>query len=207
MFENKNRYQEPTKWELLFEKVFSFLRDTILFFVIAAMLTGLFFLFTSNVKASEDRLSLLGEQLHRASIEYHTELKAVAQQKIDEGISCSSASCEEVITQCDKELGIIPEVSALDKLAMAVAMHETHNCQDVTNFTKWNNCHGIRTWDGTKLRPRRYATIQDSHEDFKEIWGRMYGTTTPTKTNAIRWSGNDNATAWLDNVTYFLNTI
>ena len=176
MFENKNRYQEPTKWELLFEKVFSFLRDTILFFVIAAMLTGLFFLFTSEANA----ITLVFKQ---PLFDY----SQLPEQNL-------------VLDFGDKK-------TAMDKLALAVAMHETHNCQDVTNFTKWNNCHGIRTWDGNKLRPRRYATIQDSHEDFKEIWGRMYGTTTPTKANAIRWSGNDNATAWLDNVTYFLNTI
>ena len=95
----------------------------------------------------------------------------------------------------------------LDKLAKAVAMHETHDCVDDTNFTRVNNCFGIRKWNGKKLVPARYDTKKEAYDDFKEIWGRMYGTTIPTIEDSIKWSGGDRAVAWRTNVLWFLETI
>lgn len=95
--------------------------------------------------------------------------------------------------------------SSLKKLAWAVAMHETHNCEDKTNFTAGNNCHGIKKYRNGRLMPARYASIEESHKDFVDIWSRLYGgRTVPTKADAVKWSGNDKADEWHANVLYFL---
>ncbi len=96
--------------------------------------------------------------------------------------------------------------TTLDDLAWSVAEHETHNCKDDTNFTRVNNCFGIKKLRDGKLRPARYATKKDSYEDFKDIWTRLYGgRLIPTKKDANTWSGGDKASAWHKNVLYFLN--
>ena len=87
----------------------------------------------------------------------------------------------------------------LDKLAYAVSMQESSGCNSYI-ARMYNNCHGIRrngTW-------QHYSTQQDSFNDFKDIWQRLYGGF-PNLKMAKRYSGNDRAKIWLKNVTYFYN--
>jgi len=101
---------------------------------------------------------------------------------------------------------LLPKEDKMQKLAMAVAMHETKNCTLGVGATH-NNCFGIRKWNGTKLDWARYNSKEEAYIDFKEIWGRMYGTTIPTLANSIRWSGDDRAVAWHNNVLHFIKTL
>jgi len=101
---------------------------------------------------------------------------------------------------------LLPKADPMDKLAMAVAMHETKNCTLGVGATHLN-CFGIRKWNGHQLDWARYNSKKEAYIDFKEIWGRMYGTTTPTLANARRWSGDDRAVAWHNNVTHFIKTL
>lgn len=92
---------------------------------------------------------------------------------------------------------------------MAVAMHETKNCTDpkaVTSRAR-NNCHGIMHWPNGVRTQRRFPNIQASHEAFKDLWTRKYGGRLPTMKDAEKYSGNDKAKAWHDNVHAFYHSL
>jgi len=93
----------------------------------------------------------------------------------------------------------------IDKLAKAVARHETADC--TIGSAKYNNCFGIMQWDKAGNRSfKRYATKEDSYADFKRIWMNpkgWYQGKFPTPFLANKYSGNDRADAWLRNVTKF----
>lgn len=91
----------------------------------------------------------------------------------------------------------------LDKLAKAVAMHETANC--TRGSAKLNNCHGILSWSGGRRHFKAYPTKEASYEDFKQIWAKYYKVF-PTLALARRYSGNDRAHIWLANVIKFYNS-
>ncbi len=92
----------------------------------------------------------------------------------------------------------------LDKLSMAVAMTETHNCRDKVpgGSALYNNCHGFRK-NGKFMR---FNTIEESHAYFKQLWARSYKSY-PNLRLAKIYSGNDNPTNWLKNVNYYYNTL
>lgn len=96
----------------------------------------------------------------------------------------------------------------LDKLADAVAMHETGYCKSPGSpkANARNNCWGIMHWPNGKRTLKRYATIQEGKEDFKRIWGTYYKQM-PNLRLARTYSGNDKAAAWLKNVTHFYETL
>ena len=52
-----------------------------------------------------------------------------------------------------------------------------------------------------------YVTIspEESYKDFKRIWNNYYGWL-PDIHKAKKYSGNDRAEEWLNNVLYFYNT-
>jgi hypothetical protein len=87
---------------------------------------------------------------------------------------------------------LLPDGTDLDKLSYAVAMAETKNCKDVTNFTRRNNCHGIILSQGIA----NYESIEESHEHFKDIWTRLYGAY-PDYRLAHRWTGGDRTNHWI----------
>lgn len=96
----------------------------------------------------------------------------------------------------------------LEALSWAVAMQETHNCAKETNFTIVNNCHGIRVWNGERLVPARFPgyingkRYETSADYFKDLWVRKYdGEVTFDK--AVKYSGNDRANYWYNNVKHF----
>lgn len=92
------------------------------------------------------------------------------------------------------------------KLCRAIAEHETHNCRDKTNSTAVNNCHGIRTWKNGVPHFKRFASRDGSYTDCERIWTAYYGRF-PDLALAKKWSGNDKAQSWLNNVTHFYNTL
>ena len=58
-------------------------------------------------------------------------------------------------------------------------------------------------WDKKGNRSfKRYKTKADSYADFKRIWGAYYKTF-PNLALAKKYSGNDRAQIWLNNVTKF----
>lgn len=83
----------------------------------------------------------------------------------------------------------------LDKLAIAVAAHETCGCTCGVGKTH-NNCFGIR-YNGDWAW---YPTHADSFTDFKRIWAKSYKIF-PTLAMAKKYSGNDRSEAWLETVT------
>lgn len=95
----------------------------------------------------------------------------------------------------------------LDKLAKAVAMHETKDCGVNVGSALVNNCFGIRGWhkDGTPYF-KKYATKEDSYKDFKRIWTAYYGKF-PDTALAKKYSGNDRPQSWLANVTHYYETL
>jgi hypothetical protein len=86
----------------------------------------------------------------------------------------------------------------LDKLARAVAHAETGNCTKGAGLSH-NNAFGIMTWPNGKRQFKRYATCEESYEDFKRIWSRYYGRF-PDHRLAVKYTGNDRADTWLANV-------
>ena len=58
----------------------------------------------------------------------------------------------------------------LDKLSVAVAKHETCGCTCGMGKSK-NNCHGIMKKSGGGVV---FATKEDSHAYFKDMWMRKY---------------------------------
>lgn len=92
----------------------------------------------------------------------------------------------------------------LDKLAKAVARHETASC--TLGSAKYNNCFGVMEWINGKRRFKRYASKEESYAHFKKIWAKSYGGM-PTLAKAKKYSGNDKSVAWLNNVTKFYNAM
>ena len=101
------------------------------------------------------------------------------------------------------------QIYDIDRLAKAVARHETGNCT-LGYGKEYNNCFGIKNGNTApckKIGRNRmciYNTPQDSYVAFKKIWSRWYSGM-PTLQKARKWSGNDNAVAWYNNVTNFYN--
>ena len=97
----------------------------------------------------------------------------------------------------------------INKLAYAVAYHETKNCQ-LWYGKKYNNCFWIkqnRTARCDKVGRNKmciYKTPEDSYKAFKIIWSKWYWWL-PTIEMAKRWSGNDRAKEWRRNVLYIYN--
>jgi hypothetical protein len=90
----------------------------------------------------------------------------------------------------------------LDKLAKAVAKHETNDCKAKVGAAVYNNCFGIK-YNG---KFARYKTKQASYDDFKRIWSTYYKKF-PNHALAKKYSGNDRPQTWLSNVTLFYNTL
>ena len=89
----------------------------------------------------------------------------------------------------------------IDKIAYAIAMAETGDCTTGMGKTK-KNCFGIMHWPGGVRTGKTYATKEDSYADFKRIWQKHYGGF-PTRSMAVKWTGNDNPDQWLANVTKY----
>lgn len=98
---------------------------------------------------------------------------------------------------------------SIDILSYAVSMQETWNC------TKWyglthNNCFWIKHWNTVlcpwvpKLAMCKFNSPEESYEAFKIIWTKWYGEI-PDINMAKKWSWDDRAEEWLDNVLWFYN--
>lgn len=90
----------------------------------------------------------------------------------------------------------------LDKLAKAVALHETGDCTAKLGAATVNNCFGIMAWSNGQRYFKRYKTKEDSYADFKRIWSSYYQKFPDLKL-AKRYSGNDRPYQWLANVKHF----
>jgi hypothetical protein len=94
----------------------------------------------------------------------------------------------------------------LDKLAYAVGMAETLGCTSKNSPTAnaRNNCHGIliKHADGSR-ELRYYPSRAASAAAFKRIWQKGYGDRFPTIQDARRYTGNENASTWLANVSHY----
>ena len=99
----------------------------------------------------------------------------------------------------------------LDRLARAVARHETASCTKGYGVTH-NNCHGIKSG---KTYPCKFgknkmcifSSKEESFTAFKVIWKNVYGGTLPTIKQAERYSGHHNAQAWHKNVLQFYKNV
>ena len=89
-------------------------------------------------------------------------------------------------------------------LAKSVSKHETHDCTKGYGKTH-NNCFGIMQWDRQGRRSaRKFKTEQEAYTEFYRVWRKFYNKF-PTKSLAVKWSGNDRADHWYNNVVYFYN--
>jgi hypothetical protein len=89
----------------------------------------------------------------------------------------------------------------LDRLAYAVAIAETGGCKKGSAISH-NNCFGIITWKYGKRRFKYYSNKEESYKDFKRIWSKYYKVY-PTIKEAVKWTGNDRASIWLNNVSKY----
>ncbi len=90
----------------------------------------------------------------------------------------------------------------MDRLAHAIAVAETGDCTTGMGVTK-NNCFGIMewpAWNSYKRTGKTYLNKEEAYEDFKRIWTSYYGGRFPTWNDAVKWTGNDNPSVWLNNV-------
>jgi len=94
-------------------------------------------------------------------------------------------------------------------LAHAVARHETGNGK-YGYGKEYNNHFGIKNGNTApcpKIGRNRmciYETSEDSYQAFYKIWSKWYGGM-PNLEMSRRWSGNDRAYTWRNNVTQFYN--
>ena len=97
----------------------------------------------------------------------------------------------------------------INKLAYAIAMAETHNCEK-WYWLSYNNCFGIKNWNTApcpkiwKSNMCIYDTPEQSYEAFKKIWGTWYKSY-PNWTLANRWTWWDRVQTWLNSVSYYYN--
>lgn len=99
------------------------------------------------------------------------------------------------------------ELFDIDRLAKAVAMHETKDCGLDYGASAKNNCFGIMSFtSGGQRYFKGYDSKEESYEDFKRIWSTWYGEM-PTHTLAVKYSGNDRPDEWLANVTHFYHNL
>lgn len=90
----------------------------------------------------------------------------------------------------------------MDRLAHAIAVAETGDCTTGMGATK-NNCFGIMewpAWNNYKRVGKTYNSKAEAYDDFKRIWTQYYGSRYPTWNDAVKWTGNNNPTTWLNNV-------
>jgi len=98
-----------------------------------------------------------------------------------------------------------PEVYAIDydKLYRAVAVAESTYKGKPCN-TPWhkaaNNCVSIMSWAGGRRHLKKFSSIEANKQEFKRIWIKGYGDHLPTLREAIKYTGNDKARGWLNNV-------
>lgn len=71
----------------------------------------------------------------------------------------------------------------IDRLAKAVALHETKDCGVNVGSARYLNCHGFKGSKGFY----RFKTKQESYDKFKDIWTRIYGGGFPTLRLATTW--------------------
>jgi len=97
----------------------------------------------------------------------------------------------------------------LHKLYIAVAKHESGTPSNpVPCATKWhkaaNNCTSIMTWSKSGKRSlKKFASEAEGEAAFISLWTRVYGGGMPTMALARKYSGDDQAAAWYQNVTHF----
>ena len=84
----------------------------------------------------------------------------------------------------------------LNKLAIAVAHAETANCTRGSGIS-YNNAIGMMHWDNGYRELKRYNSCEESLEDFKRVWKEHYKKY-PTIKEAIKWTGGDKPTTWLN---------
>lgn len=93
----------------------------------------------------------------------------------------------------------------LDKLAKAVAMAETSNCTKGSGKSK-KNCHGLMNWKTGTRRLNVYDTTDQSFNDFKDLWKRVYKIY-PTPALAKLYTGDDSPHTWLATVNQTYNSL
>ena len=99
----------------------------------------------------------------------------------------------------------------LDKLAYAVAKHETASCTKGYG-AEYNNCIGLKNGSIApcerigRNRMCIYNTPEESLEAFKKVWLEGYGGKLPNLRIAQVYSGNDRAETWLKNVLNFYHS-
>ena len=89
-----------------------------------------------------------------------------------------------------------------------MARHETASCTKGYGVTH-RNCFGIKkgntypcqTKKGSKMC--NFSSHEESFKAFKIIWAKVYGGKFPNLALAKKYSGNDRAQIWLNNVTKF----
>ena len=89
----------------------------------------------------------------------------------------------------------------INKLAKAVAKHETADCKKWNSASR-NNCFWIMTWKRGFREFKKYKNKEESYKDFKKIWTTYYKWM-PNFKKAKKYSWNDRANIWLKNVLYF----
>lgn len=97
----------------------------------------------------------------------------------------------------------------LDKLAYAIAMAETKDCQ-LGYGAMYSNCFGIKRGSIVPCETGKnnmciFANKDESYRAFKKIWAEGYGGGFPTYAMAATWTGNDHPDSWLKNVSFHYN--
>lgn len=138
--------------------------------------------------------------------------------EVEEKVKQVRATKHGILPQANAaELPVAPVVKEetldMEKLAYAVGKHETGNC--TLGYGKmYNNCVGLKSGNtapcpvknGVRQIGRNNMCIYDdpseSYEAFKTVWQRWYKGL-PNLEKSIRYSGNDRATIWMNNVLDF----
>jgi len=102
---------------------------------------------------------------------------------------------------------LLPDGTDLEKLAKAVALHETNDCTKGNSAIIHKNAFGIRECYGGRCYGfKTYRNCEESFLDFERIWSSYYNKF-PDIELARKYSGNDRADSWLRNVKNFYSTL
>lgn len=154
--------------------------------------------YEAQVKAKEEEIRIYNEEVERARIERN---KEVQKQEINK-ISLLSNTEKPIVKEEVKK-----EEFDIDRLAYAVSMAET------SWFTKWYgvthlNWQWIKHWNTVKcpwvpkMAMCKFKTQEESNEAFVKIWWTWYKEF-PTLQMAKRWTWDDKAELWLEDVKYY----
>lgn len=104
---------------------------------------------------------------------------------------------------------VAEKTTDLDKLAYAIAMAETRDCE-LGYGAMYSNCFGLKNGSIVPCKTGKnnmciFSSKDEAYNAFRKVWTQGYGGGFPTYAMAATWTGNDHPDSWLKNVSFHYN--